>query len=79
MLNLNKLSEKTTIDNKDIQYLGKLDEFIAFLKDQTKNTKDPRVLMMRSEKNDELALYFFEGEMPKLEMPKLNFDDYIVR
>lgn len=74
MIDLHKITVKTVIDNKNLQCLGSVDELIERLKKQAEKFKKPQVLIMRSKEKDEVGLYLFEGNFPKIEMPSIDLE-----
>lgn len=78
MINLHKMTEKTVIDNKDIQYIGNKDQLISLIEKHSEKFKDPHFLIMRCKEKDEISLYSFEKHIDtiKLEIPKI-FQDVI--
>lgn len=73
IMELEKLTKKTAVDNKDFQYLGDLNQVIEMFKEAAIKYKKPMFLIMRSKENDEIGIFSFEGEIPKLEMPPIDF------
>ena len=70
-----KMSKKTPIDNRDVQYLGNQEELINMINKQAEKHQEPQFLILRSPEDNEVGLYSFEGRTPELEIPKLNLDN----
>lgn len=72
-MELEKLSKKTVIDNKDIQYFGNARQLELIINKAKEKYVDPHFLAMRNSELEELGLYVFEGRLPDLIMPPPDF------